>query len=504
MFSYKRATDLLLQAVNEVPDKVGFVDNFGEMTYKEMYESSLMIAKAIVSVTKESSVAIGALFETGNNLAAVIHGVLFADDYFSCMDESAPNERLEKIIETLEPAVIVTNRRYEEKARSLKYTGIILVYEDIIEQSELDAELPVFNDHNVSNKLAAVVFTSGSTGIPKGVMDGHGSILFNAISIMNKIGITSEDRFGNQGSLYYALGIVNMFATIAAKAPCYFMPKPLFSQPGELAKYLVENRISVIIWVASGITVMSRFEAWEGYEEEFRKNLKSVTFAGEVATTKLINKMRKTFPNVKYNQYYGATEFMFTACYPMEREIADHERIPLGFNTEFVNAYILKEDGTEAKDKEEGQICLAGPGIGLGYFKDEKLTAEKFQNNPIKDGEIIYMSGDIVQKNEYGEMVFKSRNDNMIKRMGHRIELGEIEIAACSLDDKMQCACIFDKEKEHIIMCYVGDMEALEIRKQLKGLIPQHMIPNKFIKLENLPFNQNNKIDRKKLIELYL
>ncbi|MBR3308367.1 MAG: AMP-binding protein [Lachnospiraceae bacterium] len=184
--------------------------------------------------------------------------------------------------------------------------------------------------------------------------------------------------------------------------------------------------------------------------------------------------------------------------------MADDERVPLGYPAEFVTAYIIKDDGTAAKEGEEGELCLAGPGMAIGYLNDDASTEEKFQDNPLKPGERIYCTGDIVKKNEYGEIIFLSRKDFMIKHMGHRVELGEIELAASSLDDQMQCACIFDKEKEHIIMVYVGRLSEKELKEKLKEKVQRHMVPNRFIKLENLPLNQNNKVDRKKLKETYI
>ncbi len=511
MIDFKRVTELLDKAVADVPEKVGFVDIDGEMTYQEMYDASQKIAKAIVSATKEDPSLlstkepqpIATIIEAGNDLAAAMHGILYAGDAYSCIDETMPNERIEKIFTTLKPVAVITNRETEEKTRSLNYDGIILVYEDIMEAEALPVEIPKIEEEEVTKKLASVVFTSGSTGNPKGVMIGHNCILYCSIANRDDVRIISTDHVGNQSPMYYVMGVLNLFFSIAAEATCYFMPKTLFSQPGELVKYLVENQISIIDWVASAVTVISRFEAWEGYEEELNKCLRTVTFAGDVASTKLINKMKKVIPDPRYCQGYGASEFFYTALYPMEREIADDERIPLGFPAEFVTAYIIKDDGTEAGPGEEGQLCLAGPGMGLGYLNDEASTAEKFQDNPVNPGETIYMTGDIVEKNELGEIVFKSRRDFMIKHMGHRVELGEIELAACALDDRMQCACIFNKETEHIIMCYVGTLEPTQLRTKLKEKVPRHMVPNKFVRLENLPLNQNNKVDRKKLQEMY-
>ena len=508
---FKRATEMLDKAVTDVPEKIGFVDRYGEMTYQEMFDASMKVARAILHTTGEdvNKIAekepqpIATMIEAGNDLAACMHGILYAGDCYSCIDETMPNERIEKMFELLEPIILLTNRAFEEKARSIAFSCSILVYEDIMEAQEEAFPVPVIVEEEVTQKLASVIFTSGSTGSPKGVMVGHNEIIYCSVANRDDVDCIFTDHVGNQSPMYYVMGVLNMFFSIAAEATCYFMPKELFSQPAELVKYLVENKISIMDWVASAVTVISRFEAWEGYEEEMNKNIRMILFAGDVASTKLINKMKKVINAPRWLQGYGASEFYYTAYYPMKREFADDERIPLGFPAEFVTAYIIKDDGTEAKEGEEGQLCLAGPGMGLGYLKDEAATAEKYQDNPLKPGERIYCTGDIVEKNEYGEIIFKSRRDFMIKHMGHRVELGEIELAACALDDRMQCACIFNKETEHIIMCYVGTLDEKELRDRLKEKVPRHMVPNKFVRMENLPLNQNNKVDRKKLEELY-
>ena len=232
---FKRVTELLDKAVKDVPEKVGFVDIDGEMTYQEMYDISIRIAKAIICATGEDPAKIGekepqpvaTLIEAGNDLAACMHGILYAGDYYSCIDETMPNERIEKIFETLEPVIILTNRETEEKAREIHFDGTVLVYEDILEQKEADFDLPVIVEEEVSQKLASVVFTSGSTGNPKGVMQGHNGILYCSIANRDDVRIIFTDHVGNQSPMYYVMGVLNLFFSIAAEATCYFMPKDL-------------------------------------------------------------------------------------------------------------------------------------------------------------------------------------------------------------------------------------------------------------------------------------
>lgn len=509
---FKRVTDLLDRAAKELPEKTGFVDQYGSVTYRQMRENALRVAAAILETFGESPedikdkdpVSAVTLMEGENDITAAVHGILYAGDCYSVIDIAMPAERIGKIFGALKPRLMITNRRMEEKARSLAFSGKILVYEDMIAKDPGGMEIPPVCCEELSEKPAIITFTSGSTGVPKGVVTGHNGVIIPALVNKTLVQAEEEDRVGNQTSMYYALGELILYLCIAAKAACYFMPKALFSQPAELAEYIVDHKLTVLYWATSGVTLFSRFSAWEGYEGELNQNLKSVTFAGDVVSTKLLNKMRKALPAPVYGQGYGATEFYPPFGYHIRREFADDERIPVGFPLEYAKAYIVKDDGTLAEDGEEGQLYLSGAGMGLGYLNDEEATRDKFREDPFSPGGRVYLTGDIVKKNEYGEYVFLSRRDFMIKHLGYRIELGEIELAANSLDDEMQSACIYDKEKERIILVYAGTLSPKEVKQRLKEKLQRHMIPHRYIQLENLPLNHTSKIDREKLKKMYI
>lgn len=509
---FKRVTEILDKAVRECPDKTGFVDQNGPVTYRQMQEKAHKVAAAILQTFHEDPALLKdkdpvpavTLMEGESDICAVVHGILYAGDCYSVIDTAMPAERIKKIFDTLSPRLMITNRKMKEKAESLSFSGKILVYEEILEQEDPGIVIPEIEMDTLSTKPAIITFTSGSTGTPKGVVTGHNGVIVPAIVDGKLVLATSSDRVGNQTSLYYALGELILYLCIAARATCYFMPRSLFSEPAELAKYIVDHELTILYWATSGLTVFSRFSAWEGYEDILNKNLRSVTFAGDVISTKLLNKMRKALPGPVYGQAYGATEFYPPFGYHIEREFADDERIPIGFPLEYASAYIVKDDGTLAEDGEEGQLYLAGDGIGLGYLKDAEATKEKFREDPFCPGQRVYLTGDIVKKNEYGEYIFLSRRDFMIKHLGYRVELGEIELAASSLDDQMQCACVFDKEKDLILLVYAGKLPPKELKKKLKDKLQRHMIPNRFIQVDSLPLNHTSKIDREKLKKMYI
>lgn len=508
---FKRITDLLEKAVQDVPDKIGFVDQDGQMTYREMRERALRIAAAILNEFPEDITSFSekephpavTLMEGEIHITAAMHGILYAGDCFSVIDVAQPAERIQKILARFQPRVMIISRHLTEKAKQLSFSGKILVYEDIMEAETAPREVPQIVCAEVSKKPAIVTFTSGSTGIPKGVVTGHNGMLYQAVDQLELTGTDSSDYVGNQTSLYYALGELILFMSIAGQATNYFIPKILFSQPGELAEYVVKNRLSVLYWATSGLTIFSRFSAWEGWEKELDQNLKTVAFAGDVISTKLLNKMRNALPSPTYAQGYGCTEFYPPIGYRIARTLRDDERIPIGFALPHTTVYLVKEDGTEAKSGEEGQIWMAGPGMCLGYLNDEEETNRKFRDNPLNPGERVFLTGDVAKKNEYGEIVFMTRKDFMIKHMGYRVELGEIELAATSLDDQMQCACVYNKEKEHLILVYAGSLSKKELKEKLKEKLPRHMVPNRFVQVESLPLSSTSKLDRVKLNALY-
>lgn len=184
--------------------------------------------------------------------------------------------------------------------------------------------------------------------------------------------------------------------------------------------------------------------------------------------------------------------------YRVEREFAEDEMIPIGRPFENREILLLTQDGKPAEPSEEGEICIRGTALTLGYYNDPARTAEAFVQNPLNTAypELIYKTGDIGRLNERGELVFVSRRDHQIKHMGHRIELGEIEVNVNMLPDIQMAACIYDTEKSRIVLYYLGESTEKDLAVALKTKLPRYMIPNRIIRLERMPFTANGKIDR--------
>ena len=165
---------------------------------------------------------------------------------------------------------------------------------------------------------------------------------------------------------------------------------------------------------------------------------------------------------------------------------------------------VLNEKDELVHGDEKGELCVRGTSLAYGYYKNPEKTAEVFVQNPLNPyyPEKIYRTGDIVHYNERGELIYDGRKDFQIKHLGHRIELGEIETAAASLPPVKMACCLFDAAKDQIILCYVGDIAAKELREKLMSLVPEYMVPKRYEQLDVMPLNLNGKMDRVKLKEM--
>jgi len=192
--------------------------------------------------------------------------------------------------------------------------------------------------------------------------------------------------------------------------------------------------------------------------------------------------------------------------YVVDREFALDEAIPIGRPFRNTEILLLDENDKLVKPGEQGEICIRGTSLTLGYYNDFEKTSEVFVQNPLNKmyPELIYRTGDIGKINERGELMFVSRKDYQIKHMGHRIELGEIEMVINQMEGIQSASCIFDDDKKKIILYYVGDVSKADVVNYCKEKLPRYMIPNLVEKLDLMPLTPNGKINRLALKERYL
>ena len=286
--------------------------------------------------------------------------------------------------------------------------------------------------------------------------------------------------------------------TLKLGATTYFVPKMLFSFPVRLIDYLDEYKINTVCWVVSALVQISSLGA---LESRVPKYLTTVCFGSELFPRKQYNIWRNALPDAKFFNLYGPTEATGMSCYwAADRELAEDEPIPIGCPFNNTDIILFDENWRES---DEGEICIRGTCLTMGYYNDPEKTAEAFIQNPANTAytERIYRTGDIGRRNERGELVFLCRRDSQIKHMGHRIELGEIELAALKLEEVSQACCVYDDKSKRIVLFYTSLDLKSEITTHLQKLLPRYMIPALTVRLMSMPLTPNGKIDRKGLKE---
>lgn len=488
-------TDYLEISVRTFPDKPAFIDSKRSITFSELRQEALLIASEFIRRNIFKKPAAVFLDKSVECISAFL-GAAYSGNFYTVIDTKMPLTRISKIISTLEPSAIITDRKYKKLASEFAGAAKILCIEDILNQPVNNAPVISVTNKIIDTDILYVLFTSGSTGTPKGVIITHKSVIDYIDWAAEAFSFTNEQTFGNQAPFYFDNSVLDIYSTLKISGTMYIIPQSCFSFPVTLLKYIQDKKINTIFFVP---TVLCRVADLNLLERCYVSCLKNILFAGEVMPAKQLNIWRRNLSGALFANLYGPTEITVDCTYYIiDRDIKDDEPVPIGKPCINSDILILNENNQPAKPGERGELCVRGSSLSLGYYNNPEKTAEVFVQNPLNKyySEKIYRTGDIVHLNERGEIIYDGRKDFQIKHLGHRIEAGEIETAASALEGITLCCCVHDSVKDRLILFYCGTVESDFIKKALSASLPDYMIPNLNIKLEYMPLNANGKIDR--------
>ena len=458
-----------------------------------------------------------------------VHGILKAGAAYVPIDPSAPFKRAGHIISHCEAAWVIAEHDRVDWLRDHVSCGIVSVGaaappagEDgsVITWDQALADAPADTPaagpaEDVPEPLvdprspAYILHTSGSKGVPKGVVLSHGNARAFVEWAAGEFGLSSADRVASHAPLHFDLSVLDLFATCSAGGCVVLVPESHVGLGGALNRFVAERRITVWYSVPGALT---RMLAAKNSPLLAESSLRLVLFAGE---TFPINRLRELYalaPAVEFYNLYGPTETNVCVFHRVRAsDVAPDRRepVPIGRPCPYAATFVIDRSGRPLGHEPgvTGELCVAGESVMLGYWRDDELTAAKTVPIPREGAEPLraYRTGDLVRVDDDLNYVFRGREDDMVKIRGHRVEIGEIETVLSAADNVREVACVAvgDGPDERAVEAYVvpesDPFDVSLVRRHCLAELPRYMVPERFHVIAALPVTRTGKIDRRGL-----
>ena len=484
------------RAAERFPEKTAFADADRTLSFSALREGAWRTGTALARIgVIRKPVAL--LMEKSLETICLMLGAVSAGGFYAVLDPSQPEERLNRMLETLQAPVLIAGPEEEALSERLRFDGLRLSAGAVCACEKDEALLEAVRAQRTDVDPLYLIYTSGSTGSPKGVLVSHRSVIDFIEPYTRIFGITQEDVLGNQAPWDFDVSVKDIYGGLCTGAAVQLIPRALFSVPVQLLDFLEEKGVTSLTWAVSALAIVS---ALDGLSYRAPVRIRRILFSGEAMPVRHLNYWRRYYPHALFANLYGPTEITCNCTYYIvDREFAAGETIPIGRPFPNETVFLLDETGKAVTTPgAEGEICVGGTALALGYYRAPEQTAAAFVQNPLNPDypERIYRTGDIGCYNERGELCFAARRDHQIKHMGHRIELGEIEHALEKIEAVRRSCVLFDREKGRIWCFYQGEIDRRSLARQLGTYLPAYMVPGTFRQLEALPLNKNGKTDR--------
>lgn len=483
---------LFEEQVEKTPNHTAVVFGTQSFTYQELNVKANQLSHYLhfLGVTKESIVCI--LLDKSLEMIIAILAILKAGGAYLPIDVNYPKERIDYMIRDSKSKILLTNLTFVEKSNSTIQSICIDLTNENIYANELTKE-NLKND-NESSDLAYIMYTSGSTGNPKGTMIEQKSVI-RLVKNTNYIHFQDSWHILQTGSIVFDACTFEIWGALLHGATLYLIPKSELLDPTCLETYLLIHKIDVL-WLTAPL-----FNQLCEENPSMFHDVKYLLTGGDVLSPKHIRMVRTANPDLKVINGYGPTEnTTFSCCFSIEEDYKNS--IPIGYPISNSNCYVVSSSGKLLPTGFAGELWVGGDGVARGYLNRDDLNKEKFIPNPYHEGK-LYKTGDLVRWLNHGCVQFFGRIDNQVKIHGFRVELNEINITLSKYPNIKECTTVVQTIHGEKTICsyFVANqkIDLLNLKAFLKNSLPIYMVPPYLIEMKQLPINTNGKIDKKAL-----
>ncbi|HJU44096.1 MAG TPA: amino acid adenylation domain-containing protein [Vicinamibacterales bacterium] len=519
--------DWVVEQAQRRPEATAVVSTAARLTYGELDTLSSQLARVLKEAGCQRFDRVALLLPSSPMAIAGLLGIYKAGGIYVPLDAASPVARLKKILDSCEnqwllaaapvtPVVqeLFEDEEYRQRLRVGWLDHAAPVGDGFRADFTLDdvrrAPAAPIDCRRDSDVPAHILFTSGSTGMPKGVVLSHANVIHFIEWAVGYFGIESSDRAPALPPLHFDMSMLDIFSMMAAGGELHLIPKELHLLPQKLAEFIRTAQLTQLYVVPAILNLLAKFNAVR--QNDFPA-MRRVIWAGDVLPTPALIYWMQRLPHVSFTNLYGPTETAISSSYytvpecPRDPQAA----IPIGVGCAGEELLVLDESLRPAATGEIGDLYIGGVGVALGYWRDAERTAQSFLRDPRNPSQRLYKTGDLARVGDNGQVYFLGRKDFQVKSRGYRIELGEIETAVNAIDGILECAVVGVRTGgfEGVAICcaYVTQpgekMTPSAIRRALSRAVPPYMLPTRWQAFDVFPKNASGKIDRRRLQDIF-
>ena len=455
--------ELFEESVKKYPQKTAVIDKDREISFSDLREKSIKLAQMIIYGSACQNKPIAVFLDKSIESVYSDLGIIYSGNFYMNLDIKTPAERISNILKLVEPRYIISTSKQIKSIEAIIPNTIDVILLDVADNKVCIDETYVLEKLSsiIDTDPSCIINTSGSTGTPKGVVLNHKSFFDFTEWAIDTFKFEDDLVMGSLSPIVFDIYSFELCMLMAKASTLVVLPGNLAAFPAKILDLLEKHKVNFLFWVPTIMVNIANMDLLSTYKLD---SLKTVWFAGEVFPTKQFNYWHRHLPETTFANLYGPIEITLDCTYYIiDKDIPDEQPLPIGYACRNTDIIILDADDKAVKEPNiEGELCVRGTSLAMGYYNNPEKTSVAFVQNPLNKAypELIYRTGDVVCYNEEGLIMFKGRKDNIVKHMGYRTDLGEIEHVIINTLKLVKNGCIvYNQAEKEITLFYESENE---------------------------------------------